>query len=118
MAPGSLTKPGDSKLRRYFDRLIASGAMPPPVGVFVNPGVVPAQSSDSQQARYNRSYEYDALGDRYVRFLAEELLPEVSRVAPITADPNLRAIGGSSSGAICAFTAARQRPDLFRRVLT
>lgn len=33
-------------------------------------------------------------------------------------DPNDRAIGGASSGAICAFTAAWERPDAFRRVLS
>ena len=29
--------------------------------------------------RYNRSFEYDALGDRYARFLLEEILPEVGQ---------------------------------------
>jgi gluconolactonase len=36
----------------------------------------------------------------------------------LTGDPNLRAIGGSSSGGICAFTVAWNRPDAFRRVLS
>lgn len=115
---GFISETGRFKSADVFDRLIASGAMPPTVGVFVNPGVLPAQNPDSQQARFNRGYEYDALGDRYVRFLAEELLPEVAKSVKLTSDPNLRAIGGSSSGAICAFTAAWNRPDLFRRVLS
>ena len=34
----------------------------------------------------------------------------------ISKDPNDRAIGGASSGAICAFVAAWNRPDAFRRV--
>ena len=33
-------------------------------------------------------------------------------------DGNDRCIGGSSSGAICAFTAAWERPDAFRRVFS
>ncbi len=33
-------------------------------------------------------------------------------------NPNDRGIGGSSSGAICAFTAAWERPDAFRRVFS
>lgn len=109
---------GRFRTATVFDQLIARGAMPPTVGVFINPGVLPALSPDTQQARFNRSHEYDALGDRYVRFLDEELLPVIARSTPITTNPNLRAIGGSSSGAICAFTAAWNRPDLFRRVLS
>src|SRR5207245_2119062 len=71
-----------------------------------------------QQPRFNRSFEYDALGDRYARFLLEELLPEVGKSLNLTADPSLRAIGGASSGGICAFTVAWNRPDAFRRVLS
>jgi len=100
-----------------FDNLIARGDMPVTIGVFVDPGVSPAPSPE-QQARFNRSFEYDGLGDRYARFLVEELLPEVAKTHAISPDPNLRAIGGSSSGAICAFTAAWSRPDAFRRVLS
>ena len=42
----------------------AKGAMPVTVGVFVNPGVVPA-SSDGALPRFNRSVEYDDISDRY-----------------------------------------------------
>ena len=100
-----------------FDNLIHKGEMPVTIGIFINPGVMPALSSD-QQNRYNRSYEYDGLGDRYARFLLDEILPEVSKQYNLTNDPNGRAIGGSSSGGICAFTAAWNRPDAFRRVLS
>ena len=87
-----------------FDNLIAKKEMPVTIGVFVNPGVVPALNT-AALPRYNRSYEYDGLGDSYVRFLAEELLPEVQKEYLITLDPNGRATAGSSSGAIAAFTA-------------
>ncbi|MDX2269871.1 MAG: SMP-30/gluconolactonase/LRE family protein [Bryobacter sp.] len=109
---------GPFKTASVFDRLIAAGAMPPTVGVFVQPGVLPPLDAASQMGRYNRSYEYDGLGDRYALFLLEEILPEVEKMAPLTKDPNLRGLGGSSSGAICAFTAAWNRPDQFRRVLS
>lgn len=115
---GFIGETGRFKAAEVFDRLIAAGDMPPAVGVFVQPGVMPALNPETQQARFNRSYEYDGLGDRYVKYLHEELLPEVSQSTPLTSDPNLRGIGGSSSGAIAAFTAAWQRPDLFRRVLS
>ena len=100
-----------------FDNLIHKGEMPVTIGIFVTPGVLPGLSAD-QQGRYNRSFEYDALGDRYARFLIEEILPEVGKRYDLSSDPNDRAIGGLSSGGICAFTAAWNRPDAFRRVLS
>jgi sugar lactone lactonase YvrE/enterochelin esterase-like enzyme len=100
-----------------FDNLIHHGDMPVTIGIFVDPGVLPARSED-EQPRFNRSFEYDALGPRYARFLIEEILPEVAKTYNLSPDPNLRAIGGSSSGAAAAFTAAWNRPDAFRRVLS
>ncbi len=100
-----------------FDNLIHKRQMPVTLAVMINPGVVPASGPD-REARYNRSFEYDALGDRYTRFLLEEILPEVAKRYSISANPNDRAIAGSSSGAICAFTVAWNRPDAFRRVLS
>ena len=80
---------------------------------------------DKALDRFNRSYEYDGLGDDYARFLLDELLPEVEkkttadgRPIQLSHDGNDRCIGGSSSGAICAFTAAWERPDAFRRVFS
>jgi sugar lactone lactonase YvrE len=91
--------------------------MPPTIGIFINPGVLPATSPD-RQPRFNRSFEYDALGDRYARFLIEEILLEVAKEYTLSNDPNAGAIAGSSSGGIAAFTAAWTRPDTFRRVLS
>ena len=100
-----------------FDNLIHQGAMPVTIGVFIDPGIMPAESP-GQQPRYNRSYEYDALGDRYPRFLLEEILPEVAKQYKLSADPNDRAVAGSSSGGIAAFTVAWERPDSFHRVMS
>jgi enterochelin esterase-like enzyme len=66
----------------------------------------------------NRSFEYDTLSDQYARFLLEEILPEVGERWRLTADPDQRAICGASSGGICAFTVAWQRPDAFRKVMS
>ena len=108
-----------------FDNLIAKGEMPVTIGVFVTPGVVKAASSATALDRFNRSYEYDGVGDAYVRFLIEELLPMVEkkttadgRAIQLSRSGNDRAIGGSSSGAICAFTAAWERPESFSRVFS
>jgi sugar lactone lactonase YvrE/enterochelin esterase-like enzyme len=111
-------KPGGAwKVPEVFDRLIAAGQMPVTIGIFVDPGVVRATTPDALP-RFNRSLEYDSQGDRYARFLIQEILPEVGKQYNLTTDPNLRAIGGASSGAIAAFTAAWERPDYFRRVLS
>ncbi|MBX9584072.1 MAG: SMP-30/gluconolactonase/LRE family protein [Gemmataceae bacterium] len=112
------------KAPEVFDRLIHEKKMPATVGVFVTPGVVPPLSPDALP-RFNRSYEYDGLGDAYARFLLDELLPEVEKRKTADGRPialskkgNDRAIGGASSGAICAFTAAWERPDAFTRVFS
>ena len=109
---------------KVFDKLIAEKAMPVTIGVFVSPGVVPA-ANDKALPRYNRSYEYDGLGDAYARFVLDELLPDVEKRTTDDGRPivlskkgNDRAIGGASSGAVCAFTAAWERPDGFSRVFS
>ncbi len=114
---GFVPEDGRFRVPVVFDNLIHKGDMPPTVAILINPGVLPALSPEHQE-RYDRSYEYDALGDRYARFLIEEILPEVGRKLNLSKDPNDRAIAGSSSGAIAAFTAAWNRPDAFRRVLS
>jgi enterochelin esterase-like enzyme len=88
-----------------FDNLIARGDMPVTIAVFINPGHDKSKRLQNNKPS-NRGYEYDSLGDRYVRFLLEEIIPEVEKRYRLSDDPNLRAIGGSSSGGICAFTAA------------
>jgi len=114
---GFVPETGQWRAPVVLDNLIQQGSMPVTIAVFIDPGVVPA-ASPNQVARYNRSYEYDGLGDRYPRFLLEEILPEVSKLYRISTDPNDRGVAGSSSGGIAAFTVAWERPDSFRRVLS
>src|SRR5438046_3102335 len=100
-----------------FDNLIAKKEMPVTIGIFINPGEVPP-AEPGQKARSNRSFEYDSMGDQYARFLLEEILPEVGKKLNLTKDPDGRAICGISSGGICAWTVAWERPDEFRKVLS
>lgn len=95
----------------YFDHLIAKHELPQTIVVCVTPGTFPDKRSD-------RSREYDTLNDSYVRFLLEELLPPVEAKYKITQDPMRRCVAGISSGGICAFTAAWQRPDKFGLVMS
>src|SRR5687768_16755124 len=99
--------------------------MPVVIGVFIAPGRVKALDAKTGLDRFNRSFEYDGLGDNYARFLLDELLPFVEtqktadgREIKLSKDGNDRCIAGASSGAICAFTAAWERPDAFRRVFS
>jgi len=111
------------KAPTVLDNLIYKKEIPVTIGVFVTPGRVKAADAAGSLDRFNRSYEYDGLGDAYARFLLYELLPDVEkqkttdgRAIHLSASGNDRAIGGSSSGAIAAFTAAWERPDAFSRV--
>ena len=56
-----------------FDNLIYSNEMPVTIGVFVTPGRVLADSADNALHRFNRSFEYDGLGDAYARFILTEI---------------------------------------------
>jgi gluconolactonase len=114
---GYVKPDGNWRVPVVFDNLIHKKQMPVTLGIFINPGVVPA-TSDNVLARFNRSFEYDSLGDRYARFLLEEILPEVEKKYNLAKDGNSRAIAGASSGAICAFTAAWERPEEFSRVFS
>ena len=103
---------GDFSRSRLFtvtENLVHQKLLPPMVQVLIAPG----QSPDG---RAMRSIEYDTVSDRYTRFLMEEVLPEVEKMYKLRPDGYSRAIGGESSGGICAFNAAWLMPDKFSRV--
>ncbi len=115
---------GDFKTPIVFDNLIAAGEMPVTIGVFIDPGVfadsLPEETNWKvlEKMKSNRSVEYDSPNADYAKFLEKEILPEVAKRFNFSPDPDKHAIGGISSGGICAFTAAWERPDLFRKVLS
>ena len=113
-----LSEEGFFRVPIVFDNLIHSGEMPVTIGIFINPGHYGPPAVDRPYRASNRSVEYDTLSDKYARFLLDEILPEVARQWNLTGDPDQRAICGLSSGAICAFTVAWERPDAFRKVLS
>ncbi|MFT4516258.1 MAG: enterochelin esterase-like enzyme [Planctomycetota bacterium] len=116
-----VSESGDFRVPIVFDNLIAAGVMPVTVGIFLNPGhkadALPAKRGWGAKPS-NRSFEYDRLNDQYARMLIDEILPEVSKSVTLTESPQNRAISGISSGGICAFTAAWQRPEVFHKVLS
>lgn len=114
---GYVNDKGQFRATVVFDNLIHAKEMPVTIGIFLNPGNIPP-AAEGQKPRANRSFEYDSLGDQYARFVLEEILPEVGKQYKLTEDPDGRAICGISSGGICAWTVAWERPDAFRKVLS
>jgi enterochelin esterase family protein len=109
---------GSLRVPQVMENLIAKGDIPITIGIFITPG----NRSDHYPTDLgpknpnHRAPEYDAMNDRYARFLIEEMLPHVAKDYNLTDDPEQRAIGGTSSGAIAAFTVAWYYPDVFRKV--
>ena len=108
---------GHTRAPIVFDNLIHKKEMPVIIGVFVNPGIIPPQK-EGGKPRKNRSLEYDTLSDQYAKFLLNDLLPEVQEKYNITEDPMGRSTCGISSGGICAWPVAWERPDQFRKVIS
>ncbi len=108
---------GGLRAPTVFDNLIARGEMPVTIGIFINPGAGLDQPTGAKAK--NRSFEYDSLGDAYVNFLLEEIIPFVVKEHDLNLsdDPAKWAISGGSSGCACAWTAAWERPDKFGKVL-
>lgn len=116
-----VSRDGQYRAPVVMDNLIHKKHIPVMIGVFVDPGhkkdALPEKRGWRPQPE-NRSFEYDSLSDDYVRFLLEEILAKVESEYNITKDAAGRAICGASSGGICAFTAAWERPDKFSKVIS
>jgi hypothetical protein len=111
---------GSLQVPQVLENLIHKGDIPVTIGIFITPGQrgdVYPDTIGTGNAN-NRAQEYDSLSDAYARFLIDELLPEIGKTYTLASDPARRAIGGTSSGAICAFTVAWHRPDQFRNVIS
>jgi len=113
-----LNPTGDTRATVVFDNLISAKEIPPIIGIFINPGHLGSELPQDPWKSSNRSVEYDTLSDAYARFLLEEILPEIAKTKNLSTDPEQRAICGMSSGGICAWTVAWQRPDAFRKVVS
>jgi enterochelin esterase family protein len=113
---------GDIRAQFVMDNLIYRRELPVMIAVFINPGRRPDQPeptpSDWGDRTTNRPTEYNTLDDKYARVIVDELLPVLYRDYNISKDPDRHGIGGSSSGAIAAFTVAWERPGQFHKVLS
>ena len=115
------TNPGGVlRVPQVLDNLIAKHAIPVTNGIYITPGHRGQEFPDSIGTGNpdNRDREYDVMDDAYARMIVDEILPKVGEKYSLTNDPAGRAIGGSSSGGICAFTVAWHKPDQFRNVIS
>jgi enterochelin esterase-like enzyme len=122
-APFMVVQDGDffvSDVRNALDNLIAAKKIPVMLAVFVNNGGGDLQGSE-------RGLEYDAMSDRYSRFIDADVLPAVQKDPGVKADyPNLaftndpegRSSYGCSSGASAALAQGWFTPDKYRRIIT
>jgi len=115
------------KAETVFDNLIAQHDMPITIAIGISPGTVASASglAASDDPRYDRSFEFDSLTDRFSQLLLQEILPAVQQHQTpdgqpihLSANPDDRAIGGGSTGGIGAFTVAWRHPEAFHRVFT
>ncbi len=113
---------GSVRAANVLDNLIYRRELPVMISVFINPGRTPEQPEPTPSQwgdqTTNRPTEYNSLDDKYARVIVDELLPVLNKDYSISKDPERRGIGGTSSGAIAAFTVAWQRPNEFRKVLS
>ena len=113
---------GEYRIPTVCDNLIYRREMPVAIAVFINPGHLPNQlestSTNWGDTINNRATEYNELNGDYARLVTDELLPVIEKDYNISKNPDDRALGGASSGAICAFTVAWNRPDQFHKVIS
>jgi enterochelin esterase-like enzyme len=109
---------GDQRVCIVYDNLIHKKLLPVTICIFVNPGHTSKDYPVNRFRVSNRADEYDALNDTYASMLIDEIIPEVEKKYKIAKDPSMHGIGGLSSGAICAFTAAWEHPEYFSKVLS
>lgn len=113
---------GDIRAQNVLDNLIYRHELPIMLAVFINPGRTPQQPEpnphDWGDDDTNRRVEYNSLDDKYARVIVDELMPVLYREYNLSHDPDQHGIGGSSSGAIAAFTVAWERPGDFHKVLS
>jgi hypothetical protein len=116
----ALNPKGPLRVDQVMENLIHKKEIPVMIGLFITPGNLSERYPDdlAMSNPNHRAQEYDVLTDAYARMLVEEFIPELKKTYNLSDDVEQRVIGGTSSGAICAWTTAWERPDAFRKVVS
>ncbi len=113
---------GGFRVSVVLENLIHKKELPPIICIYIQPGYQldseGKRNTDRNNANAVRSLQYDTLSPKYAEFLEKEVLPMVGEEFNLTKNADERCICGLSSGGICAFTVAWERPDLFRKVIS
>ena len=112
---------GSLRVPQVLENLIHKKEIPVTIGIFITPGNRSETYPDDLGTRQSQQprAEYDSLSDAYARFLdRRDAARGRQELQPDRRSRTARAIGGTSSGAICAFTVAWHRPDQFRNVIS
>jgi enterochelin esterase-like enzyme len=129
---GYTNREGNNPTLNVIDNLIEQKKIPVMICIFINPGDISESPNTptysfvkAYSEKWNRTLKdsmrstlYDTVGDRYPRFLRDEILAEVAAKYNLRKDAYSRAITGLSSGGIASFNAAWQMPDQFSRVIS
>jgi enterochelin esterase-like enzyme len=91
-----------------LDNLIADKKLQPTIAVFVDPR--------DPATGFNRRMDEYGENDRYVAFLADELVPRVDAAYRTSREPNDRVILGTSLGGLNSAWCGATRPDVFGRI--
>ena len=103
-----------------MDNLIHKNEMPVTIGIFITPGQCGEDYPRHASVRAIRTIGPSSMTRWATSMPASWSMKCFPRSARNTTSPRTRgrAIGGASSGAICAFTVAWERPDEFRKVIS
>src|SRR5260370_8850014 len=85
-----------------LDNLIAKHEVPPMIGIFVDPGVLPAVSGEVQY-RFERVFACDSLSERNSWVLLAELIPAEAKDYNLSWKPGARCVTGRNPAALGAF---------------
>jgi enterochelin esterase-like enzyme len=116
---GYTSAKGNWRVPIVFDNLIARGEMPVTVAIFINPGNDPSKgSAEKRRERQQPQPRIQRPRRPLHAFPPRGNFARSREAVSVHQRPEKRAIAGSSSGAIAAFTVAWERPDQFRKVLS
>jgi enterochelin esterase family protein len=103
----------DTTLPRILDNMIAQRRLPALIVIMIANGGGDAQG-------HERGLEYDTMSGKFAEFIQAEALPLVEQNCGVklTADPEGRAVMGSSSGGSAALEMAWYHPEWYHRVVT
>ena len=99
-----------------FDNLIARGDMPPTIAVFINPGHDEGQAAKARAGTPTAASSTTASATATPASCSKRSFPRCEKKYASRTTRRCAPSAAPARAAICAFTAAWERPDVFRKV--